>query len=124
MSTSKLPRTFDNSEEPQVTEMSKLLRHLYGVNTASGRKDFDGREIVMTPFGGAYGQAGWVIAVEGSPPRGVIISLETERHDYQPPAIFYLGMDRSRRLGDAQAKTVRKFLAWYDQSPLGDVSVK
>jgi hypothetical protein len=33
------------------------------------------RDLCCTPFRGAYGRAGWVIAVNGSPPRGVLTVL-------------------------------------------------
>jgi len=72
--------------------------------------DLLSRDLIYTPFCGAYGIAGWVLALEGSPPRGVIVSLETERHRYVPPAIFFLTMDKSRRVGEAQAREVRKFI--------------
>jgi hypothetical protein len=32
-----------------------------------------GREICVTPFEGNYGKAGYVIAINGSPPRGILI---------------------------------------------------
>lgn len=74
------------------------------------REDYEGRKLVVTDFEGAYGQAGTAIVLEGSPPRGVIISLETEHHRLVPPAIFYLAMDSSRRMGEAQSRLVRRFL--------------
>lgn len=93
--------------------LQRLLTHLHcgKHTTAASVADMDKRDIVTTPFFGAYGIAGFSIVVEGSPPRGVIVSLETELHTYYPPAIFYLSMDSSRRLGDAQAEIVRSFIA-------------
>ena len=35
--------------------------------------DFLAREIVVTPYDGAYGRAGYVVVVNGSPPRGLFI---------------------------------------------------
>lgn len=38
----------------------------------------EGRNIVITPYEGAYGVAGHVIAIEGSPPRGVVYVASSE----------------------------------------------
>lgn len=98
--------------EPEGS-LHQLLLELYSgrTPTPAAITDFQGREIVATPFGGHYGQAGWVLCVNGSPPRGCIVALETSEHRYQPPAIFYLEMDKSRRLGSAQADIVRRYIA-------------
>ena len=69
------------------------------------RRDIAGREIVCTPYGGNYGRAGWVIVVNGSPPRCTIIY---EHGAEKPVAIV---SDRSRRLGTEQAKIVQLFVA-------------
>lgn len=92
--------------------LHSLLLELYSgrIPTEAARKDFEGRDLVATPFGGAYGHAGWIIAVNGSPPRGVIVCLETKDHKYVPASIFYLEVDKSRRLGSAQADIVRAFV--------------
>jgi hypothetical protein len=100
-----------------TTELRGLLASLLCGRSCPSQKlieDLDGREIVVTPFNGAYGQAGTIIALNGSPPRGVIVCCETQ----QPAADtsfhnnFYIGDGRSRRLGSTQAAIVRKFLAW------------
>lgn len=93
-------------------ELRELLLELYSgrVPTPAARKDFEGRELVVSPFDGHYGLAGWIIAVNGSPPRGVVVSLETRERRYMPASVFYLEMDKSRRLGAAQASIVRKFI--------------
>ncbi len=99
-----------DEQYPHVA-LHKLLGEMYlGRNpSAAAKKDFFSRELVVTPFDGAYGRAGFVIAVNGSPPRGVMVSLEGDSKSV-PPAIFFLEMDKSRRVGDAQAKIVRRFL--------------
>ena len=58
----------------------ELLFRLYkggkrAAKTASEveRKDFFSRPLLCTPFKGHYGFAGWVCAVNGSPPRGMVI---------------------------------------------------
>jgi hypothetical protein len=52
-----------------------LIRLLHGRDsiTPGYRRDFYGREIVATPYGGNYGTAGWVLCVNGSPPRGTVL---------------------------------------------------
>jgi hypothetical protein len=37
------------------------------------RADFYGRQLVCTPYEGCYGHAGWVVCVNGSPPRGTLL---------------------------------------------------
>lgn len=74
------------------------------------RKDYGSRPLICTRFLGGYGPAGWLIVLEGSPPRGVILSLENDTTCY-PPAIFFMTLDKSRRVGDAQARLVRQFIA-------------
>jgi hypothetical protein len=93
-------------------EFRDLMIHLFGGKRPSPgmRKDLEGRELIVTPFDGAYGQAGTIIAVNGSPPRGVIVSLEVGSRHY-PPAIIYVEADKARRLGESQARIVRNFLA-------------
>lgn len=97
--------------EQAEKEMRKMMLHLYAGKypSASTKNDFEGRELIVTKFDGAYGNAGHVVAMNGSPPRGVIVSLEGG-HKCYPPAIFYLTQDTSRRVGEAQAEIVRSFL--------------
>ena len=33
--------------------------------------DYLGRDVIVTPYEGAYGVAGYVVAINGSPPKGV-----------------------------------------------------
>lgn len=33
------------------------------------------RELVITPFGGNYGVAGYIIVINGSPPRGIVMVI-------------------------------------------------
>lgn len=93
------------------SQLRKLFLHLYDKHPSKAtRDDLDARKIVVTPFDGAYGQAGSVVALNGSPPRGVIVTLETDDHRSYPPPIFYLTRDSSRRLGEAQCEVVRQFI--------------
>jgi hypothetical protein len=43
------------------------------------RKDFFSRPLLCTPFKGAYGTAGWVCAVNGTPPRATLLFQEGTR---------------------------------------------
>lgn len=97
-----------NSEET----VKKLIIDLFNAG-AEGKalEDLQSRKLVATRFGGNYGQAGTVIILEGSPPRGTIIAIEPDIGPaWYPPTFYYIDMDRSRRLGDQQANTVREFL--------------
>jgi len=51
----------------------KLCCRLIGLRSLKGRREMADREVVITPYGGAYGVAGVVVAVEGSPPRGMFL---------------------------------------------------
>lgn len=79
-------------------------------------KDVYSRKIVVTQYDGNYGNAGLVIALNGSPPRGTIILAES-RHDigfWIPPKVFYIVDEKSRRMGDKQSQVVREFAkAWW-----------
>lgn len=52
--------------------------------------DMLSRPLVATPFQGNYGRAGWVIAVNGSPPRGVVTVLGGDA--------FFISSGRSKRI--------------------------
>ena len=64
------------------------------------------RDIELTPYLGAYGTAGWVCAVNGSPPRGTVVVPIS----YQGQVIFVRSGGGARRLGSAQANVVTTFL--------------
>lgn len=38
-----------------------------------GRAEVNDRRIIVTEFAGAYERAGWIVALEGSPPRGIFV---------------------------------------------------
>lgn len=102
------------SAEHELRELFLHLRCPASQRPPKMREDMDGREIVVTPFDGAYGNAGVVIALNGSPPRGVIVVLENRnKHNYHRnyAPIFYLTESSSRRLGARQVDIVRAFLA-------------
>jgi len=67
--------------------------------------DMQGRELVCTPYGGNYGVAGWLIVLNGSPPR---LTLIVENNS---GAIIAVVSERSRRLGLQHAKIVTRFVA-------------
>jgi hypothetical protein len=86
---------------PSTVDIVDLLTHLNG-----GRADIIGRELIATPYLGAYGLAGAILAVNGSPPRGTIVVDYS--FDY-PMSVFYINQARSRRLGEQQARMVKRF---------------
>ena len=69
------------------------------------REDMAGRAIVATPYGGCYGPAGWIICLNGSPPKCTIVA------ESGSDSIICIACGSARRLGPKQAETVRKFVA-------------
>jgi hypothetical protein len=69
------------------------------------RDDMAGRAIVATPYGGCYGPAGWIICLNGSPPKCTIVA------ENGSDSIICIACGSARRLGPKQAETVRKFVA-------------
>ena len=67
-------------------------------------KDILSRKLIFTPFGGRYGPAGWVVAINGSPPR-LILLLENSFSD-----VVAIANGRARKLGRAQAKTAVDYI--------------
>ena len=79
-------------------------------------EDFKGREIIITPFDGNYGRAGYVIVINGSPPRGVFIISEDAITNYGAD-IVYIGSARNKRFatwpdgtGYTKSKIILDFL--------------
>ena len=87
-------------------EIRSLLQKLVGAKDGTDPAAF-GRDLVCTPCGGNYESvAAWLIAVNGSPPRGMLVY---NPHFDIPIQAFFIDVDRSRKLGDAQARIVRRF---------------
>lgn len=87
-------------------DLRVLLQGLGGYRDGNEGAAF-GRDLVCTPCGGHYGSvAAWVIAVNGSPPRGMIVY---NPHFDIPITAYWVGVEKSRRLGNGQAKVVKKF---------------
>ena len=86
-----------------LVEFRDLLVHLSGGWWHARRDDIRGREIICTPYDGNYGLAGWVIVVNGSPPRcTVLYEIGSER-----PVSVVAGV--SRRMGLQQAAVSDRF---------------
>ncbi len=69
---------YDGDEQPTVDAAGAAFRRvaatLAGYSPRMVRADgMDEREIFVTPFNGAYGFAGVVITINGSPPRGTFL---------------------------------------------------
>jgi len=58
--------------EDKYTEVEKEWFHAY-MEFVNNRQMATGRKIIVTKFDGNYGTAGFVIAINGSPPKGVMI---------------------------------------------------
>lgn len=89
-----------------VPEPERALRELLmNLSDEFRRWDIYQRELCIAPYPGAYGLAGWVITVNGSPPRGTIIVEASYGHAY------YLKSDgRFRHLSEHQARAVTEAL--------------
>jgi len=73
-------------------------------------EDYHSRHLVVTHFDGAYGKAGSVIALNGSPPRGVLLCLMNDHHTYDDTSIVYITQTKSKRMSFRQSRTVVEFL--------------
>jgi hypothetical protein len=80
-----------------------------------------GRPIVVTPFEGAYGVAGYVVCINGSPPRGAYVVLNHEMMQ----AVFDVGTLRQRKpttdWGPKRGQRLRKALLAYLQELMGEL---
>ena len=75
-------------------------------------EDYRARDLVVTTFGGNYGPAGWVIALNGSPPRGLFLVTKEAMSwgEGGSRILWFDGASRPRLLGDRQADVVRRYL--------------
>ncbi len=75
-------------------------------------EDYHGRDIVVTPFDGAYGHAGVVVALNGSPPRGLFLVTDEslDPNGYGFGVVWFDGGQRARVLSEQQAKVIIRFL--------------
>lgn len=93
--------------------MRKLLVDLNWPLTRQGLKDLMSRPLVCTPFGGAYGRAGAVICLEGSPPRGTVLAYEGFWNWTGRKPLYYIGSDwsirRARIAGDHASAIVAAY---------------
>lgn len=88
-------QTLSKEEQRLRTLIAKFLK-------IKAIEDVD-REIFISPYNGAYGQAGWVIAVQGTPPHGTIL--------FQRDTPHYITWDDSiKKLSFESAKIVEEFL--------------
>ena len=73
--------------------------------TQTARRDFAGRKICVTVYSGHYGNAGHVICLEGSPPRGTL--LVPRDLDAVSGSVVFWNNARPRLLGIRQSRIVR-----------------
>jgi hypothetical protein len=98
-------------DEAPLQALYKLLAEA----TGWGWHQVRGREVVCTPVGGHYEHvAYWVLALNGSPPRGTI--LYPARRDIGGPA-FLINQQSARRLGEQQQDVVEEFVRTYLPAP-------
>lgn len=91
----------DLTEDDIQSRLRNLLAKLYRYPA----RDYHQRDLVCTPFDGAYGRAGWVICVNGSPPQGTLLVIGKGARD----PVFYAYEGRSRKLSSDQCQLVREF---------------
>ena len=105
------------NETTNVTDEELEFREALGLVLTGRRHDGPtanlDREIVITPYDGAYGQAGVVIAINGSPPVGLLLVITDQmqktvfvfRRPYRPGSVIEIrdpaahtqvGKDRAR----------------------------
>ena len=91
--------------ESALQDLRELIQFLVAGTwvSRSFREDLRGRPIMCTPYDGAYGPAGWIIVVNGSPPRCTFIC----EHRSESPVVIVHG--RARRLGQRQREIVSRF---------------
>lgn len=65
-----------------------------GMDSARGRADLDARDIITTIYDGAYGPAGLVLAVNGSPPRGTFLVPREALEGSDWSTVVYLGVSQ------------------------------
>lgn len=88
--------------------MQSKLDELLDLFSALGwGRDCYGRNLICTPFEGNYGPAGWVLCLDGSPPRGTLLVLSGKAE--LPFSAFYTDGVRSKKLQVRQEATVRRF---------------
>src|SRR6516162_7942207 len=64
--------------------------------------------LVCTPYRGSIDKtSGWVVCVNGSPPKGTLVIIGTNA----PQAAFRLGRKSRRVTGHKQLRVIRKFFA-------------
>ncbi len=69
--------------------------------------DLNSRRLICTLYDGCYGSSGWVVCLEGSPPRLTML-IQTDGME-QPQTIIAVAGGRSKQLGKLQRQTVCDF---------------
>lgn len=115
--------------ETLVLDVARRLVALERRLAARGRQDdaaasVGGRALLVTPFVGAYGFAGVVVALNGSPPRGIVL-VPKGAQAWMGGTMAYLSPSgRVRTLSDGRhrraCRAVRAYLQalGYDESGL------
>lgn len=98
----------------------KLICNLYYPNaSAKTIADHQKRDLVCTPFGGHAGmRAGWIICVDGSPPKGTVVFFDRE------PEAFYLRANGDcKNLPASQLRLVMEFFAKHLSNQIGPLKL-
>jgi hypothetical protein len=110
------------TEELSVSEIIDNLLRLFvkranWENQIRHLADLRGRNVVVSHFGGCYGFAGYVIAMNGSPPRGLIVWLG-DSNSYNDANAYWRGGAETgfKRLREREIETVRAFLRAYERN--------
>ncbi len=92
----------------EAIELMSLFAKWYAKSwSAKSIADYKKRDLVCTPFAGNYGTtAGWVICVNGSPPKGTLLVF-----DSGPPnsPAFYIHSTSRRISSEQQSAIIKSF---------------
>jgi hypothetical protein len=93
--------------QPALAMMQMFLKWYFPEGpSAKDSREYLKRSMVCTPYMGSYGKlSGWVICVNGSPPKGTLVIMGTS----PPLAAFRLGQKSQRVIGDKQVRIIRQF---------------
>jgi len=103
---------------------------LLGLHRGANDIEDYARELITTPFDGAYGQAGVVITINGSPPKAAAFVM-THRQDWGGSAVYVIRQDthfikiidpvaRRRNAGKARVEFFNAVMAYLKYKGLID----
>lgn len=89
-------------EEKKLRELAAQLIGYKDTITVPNKDGFL-RDIIVSPYNGAYGLAGYVVAIDGTPPRGTFMTIEAQQ-------CTYIGAGRPKLLSQQKSAVVLDYL--------------